>query len=231
MPLLIYQTMVPMWSRAHRFSNVYAFAAIDVLCTILWLSAWASVASYVASGKGNGKNTNASGCDNFAYGSAAKCKESEATIILGVIVMMLFGITSYFSFRQVMHYKQTGEMPMSNMGFGKMNEGGFQQESQDAFSANIRHNEFDDEEHGVPQQTNAGMGISNQQYAPLHEAEGLDERPQPPLQMPEVPRRFNSVSPMNDLDTSYGGAGAYGRGPSPFVENTGYQPGPPAYGR
>ncbi len=84
-PMLIYLVMVPLWSRARRFSNVYAFASVDGLSVILWLSAWAAVASYVTSGKGKGDKKDASGCDNFKYGSPGRCKLSEAIIVFGVI--------------------------------------------------------------------------------------------------------------------------------------------------
>lgn len=82
--------MVPMWSRARRFSNAYAFATLDILFTIFWFSAWIAVASYVASGKGKGKDTKQSGCDNFEYGSPGRCKLSEATVFLGVIVLQVY---------------------------------------------------------------------------------------------------------------------------------------------
>ena len=93
--------MVPMWSRARRFANVYAFATLDVLSVILWLSAWAAVASYVSSGKGKGKNTGKSGCDNFKYGSPGRCKLSETIIVFGVFEMLLFMATALVSFRAV----------------------------------------------------------------------------------------------------------------------------------
>ncbi len=79
--------MVPMWSRARRFAHAYAYAALDTLFALFWFSAWIAVSSYVVSGKGKGKNKKKDGCDNFKYGSPAKCKLSEATIFLGVGVL------------------------------------------------------------------------------------------------------------------------------------------------
>lgn len=106
-----------MWPRARRFGNVYAFATIDCLYTILWFSAWVCVASYVAQGKAIGKSGDKNqhqnqnqiqqsqnqgqnnrllirdqhedkgGCDAWAYGSASKCKISTATVILGVVIL------------------------------------------------------------------------------------------------------------------------------------------------
>ena len=102
-----------MWPRARRFGNVYAFATVDCLYAILWFTAWVCVASYVAEGKSKGKSDSSSsststkrdtpttttttststatstksGCDNWAYGSAGKCKLSTATVILGVVIL------------------------------------------------------------------------------------------------------------------------------------------------
>lgn len=88
-----------MWPRARRFGNVYAFATVDAFYTLLWASAWICLASYVAQGKSLGKPDTKSdtksttkretktGCDNWAYGSASKCKLSEATTIIGVVIL------------------------------------------------------------------------------------------------------------------------------------------------
>ncbi|KAJ5223500.1 hypothetical protein N7468_008042 [Penicillium chermesinum] len=116
-PGLIYLTAVPMWPRARRFGNVYAFATVDILYAIFWFSAWVCLASYVAQGKSLGKSTTdskdsdksstktsrsadktiraaqsttsspPSGCDNWHYGDSTKCKLSTATTIIGVIIL------------------------------------------------------------------------------------------------------------------------------------------------
>lgn len=98
-PALVYLVGVPMWPRARRFGNVYAFATIDGLYAVLWFAAWASVASYVSEGKslGHKKDSKHSGCDAFAYGSPSKCSVSEATVFFGVIIwcVMVFDIARY----------------------------------------------------------------------------------------------------------------------------------------
>lgn len=104
--------MVPVWSRARRFSNVYAFAVLDAVSILLWLTGWAAVASYVAGGKEDGT------CDKFKPGSPTKCKLSEATIILGVIIMLLFIPTAYVSFKNMMEYQRTGILPNQTAGMG-----------------------------------------------------------------------------------------------------------------
>lgn len=138
-PILIYLVMVPMWSRARKFSNVYAFAVLDGLAILLWLTAWASTASYVASGAGKGKKKDASGCNNFKYGSPGRCKLSTGITILGVFMMLAFCATACVSFRAVMHYKRTGMMPNAPTG-----KNDFSVQTQDAFSSNMNNDEFDD---------------------------------------------------------------------------------------
>jgi translocation protein SEC72 len=79
--------MVPMWSRARRFAHVYAYATLDLLFALFWFTAWIAVASYVVSGKGKGKDKKKTGCDNFKYGTPAKCTLSQVTIFFGVIIL------------------------------------------------------------------------------------------------------------------------------------------------
>ena len=83
--------MVPVWPRAKRFANAYAFAALDVFSTIFWLSAFASVIAWNNAGKSAGaqkKKLPAPGnCTTFDYGSERKCKLSGATAGLGGFVL------------------------------------------------------------------------------------------------------------------------------------------------
>lgn len=74
-PALIYLAAVPMWPRARRFGNVYAFATVDILYAILWFSAWVCLASYVAQGKSMGKS---SGGDHKNSGSSSPGSSSSS---------------------------------------------------------------------------------------------------------------------------------------------------------
>ncbi|KAJ5576197.1 Tetratricopeptide TPR2 [Penicillium sp. DV-2018c] len=187
----VYLVAVPMWPRARRFGNVYAFACVDILYTILWLSAWICLASYVAQGKSIGapssddkkssdtKPGNArraddakddkpkTGCDNWAYGSASKCKLSEATTIIGVFIFVLFAITAYMSFRNVKHFRRTGTLPDA------VSDPTFAAQSKAAFSSNPAH-DFEDEDDF--RSGRAGMGTSShgdrdEDYALLQQSE------------------------------------------------------------
>lgn len=158
--------MVPMWSRARKFANVYAFAAVDGLSVLLWLSAWAAVASYLSAGKGKGDKENASGCDNFKFGSPGRCKLSEALIAFGVIEMMLFIATTFISFRAVMTFKRTGMMPTTQMG-AKPSD--FSAQTQDAFSSNMRTDDDvdDDRDNGGRQEYNYNKASFDDEYTPI----------------------------------------------------------------
>lgn len=197
--------MVPMWSRASRFGHVYAYATLDLLSIILWLSSWASMASYVSSGKGRGSNTSKSGCDNFKYGSAGRCKLSTGTTILGVLIMLLFVATFFFSFTAVVHYRRTGTMPASK-------ENNFSIQTQNAFNANMQNDDFEVES-GMDARQGAYApykAYQQEDYAPIHQNDHDDlgsmqaQQPVSPLAMP---------SPMN------GGGGFYEQNTSYFGAN------------
>lgn len=109
-----------MWSRARRFANRFAYAAIDILYTVLWLAGSIAVGVWQSSGTKNASdNTNGKaqggGCSNFAYGSEAKCETAKATVGFGVIVFLLFGVTSGLSIHAIMQYGKSGIMPNSKV--------------------------------------------------------------------------------------------------------------------
>lgn len=184
-----------MWPRARRFGNVYAFATVDCLYTVLWFSAWICLASYVAQGKSEGKDKddkdnkdkdsdNKSGCDNWKYGSASKCNVSTATTIVGVIILfvfryyqrcefsannyfsLLFLLTAWMSFRNVMHFRRTGTLPDA------VSDPTFAAQSKAAFSSNPAQ---DFEEEDDFRSGRGGMGSSardrDEDYALLHQSE------------------------------------------------------------
>ncbi|OJJ96866.1 hypothetical protein ASPACDRAFT_81071 [Aspergillus aculeatus ATCC 16872] len=232
-PGLIYLVAVPMWPRARRFGNVYAFATVDCLYAILWFSAWVCVASYVAQGKSEGKSDSStdsdskssskrasdstkSGCDNWAYGNASKCKISTATVILGVIVFLLFVVTAFMSFRNVVHFRRTGTLPDA------VSDPTFAAHTKAAFSSNPAH-DFEEEEDDF--RSRAGMGSSvrgdrDEDYALLHQSEADDfgstthgRSAASGAYDPTV----STGSVLHDYNTSYGGAhGQHYGGPSEY---------------
>lgn len=139
-----------MWTRAWRFANVYAYAALDTLCTILWFAAAIAVGVWEAAGvkKGSnkqpgqsgpqGKNGGSSGgCSTFAYGSAAKCSTSKASVGFGVIIFLLFVLTSAISIYGLLRYRKTGIMPYGSSGaHGKVEQLPVEDPNKDPWSTN-----------------------------------------------------------------------------------------------
>ncbi|KAL6236171.1 hypothetical protein BDW75DRAFT_207552 [Aspergillus navahoensis] len=213
-PGLIYLVAVPMWPRARRFGNVYAFATVDCLYVLLWFIAWICIASYVAQGKSEGKDDSdsnkdnksdekKSGCDNWKYGSASKCHVSTATCIMGVAIFILFALTAWMSFRNVMHFRRTGTLPDA------VSDPTFAAQSKAAFSSNPAQ-DFDEEDDF---RSRAGMGSSirdrDEDYALLHQSE-VDDLGNPGGRGAYDPTT-SSGSVLHDYNaseysTSYGGA-------------------------
>ena len=206
--------MVPMWSRARRFSNIYAFAALDAASVILWLSAWASMASYVSSGKGKGKDSKKDGCDNFKYGSPGRCKISQGVTVVGVFVMLSFIATAFVSFKAVMHFRQTGEIPQAGLG----NDNTMAKQTQDAFSSNMRNDDpFDDNHENLDPRQGGGSGYQparrseEDEYAPMYNNNDHEDLTNVRPAQPAGPLGSSSQAGgvVHDYDTSY--AGAYGQ--------------------
>ncbi|KIW71108.1 hypothetical protein PV04_03313 [Phialophora macrospora] len=213
-PILIYLVMVPMWSRARRFANVYAFASLDSFSVILWLSAWAAVASYVSSGKGKGEKEGKSGCDNFKYGSPGRCKLSEAIIVFGVFEMLLFIATAFISFRAVMTFKRTGMMP-ENLPVGSSGKNDFSAQTQDDFSSNMRNDDddLDDQPGGGGRQEYAYQKPSlDDAYAPIRQNDHDNDIAHLPAQTPTSPLNHSGLG-IHDYDTSYHSGAYAGGGP------------------
>jgi translocation protein SEC72 len=222
-----------MWSRARRFANIYAFAALDMLGVVLWLSAWASMASYVSQGKSEGsddENNEGSGCDNFKYGSAGRCQLSTGVTILGVFIMLAFVATSLFSFRKVMEYKRTGIAPSEEYGGAtgghqKYGNGDFEQQTQGDFDSNMRDEDFDDGRDPRAGYGYAGVQSHDQEEAAPMYSQGYgqeDLRPHEPMSplgpSPTAPYGvtsnyggYNGPQELHDQPTGYGGAAGYGR--------------------
>lgn len=84
--------MVPMWSRASRFANAYAFLSVDALYTILWFAAFLSISFWNAKGikegaKAKKLDESAGNCTIFKYGPEDKCELSRATVGIGAVVL------------------------------------------------------------------------------------------------------------------------------------------------
>lgn len=80
-----------MFPRTRKFANPYAFAAVDVLFLIFWLSAAIAVSVWVNQGidAGEKKETDKGkkGCAAFGSGSEKKCDLSQVQVGLGVMIL------------------------------------------------------------------------------------------------------------------------------------------------
>ncbi|WEW56533.1 hypothetical protein PRK78_001979 [Emydomyces testavorans] len=238
-PGLVYLTAVPIWPRVRRFGNPYAFATVDGLYAFLWFTAWIAIATYVGSGKAAGENKEENkkagkkGCDAFGYGSPAKCRLSTGTAVLGAFVFLLFVVTTFMSFRDVMDYRRTGMMPYDG------SDPTFAAQSKAAFSSNPHDPDEEDGDTefrtGRPGGPHSSHHDDGDEYALLQQNE-IDDmgshgaRPPPSAYDPTAPtgpgprRSPAPVAPgglMHDYDTSYGGPfshepqqpATYGSGP------------------
>ncbi|KAF2720548.1 hypothetical protein K431DRAFT_347042 [Polychaeton citri CBS 116435] len=160
LPALVYQVMVPMWSRAWRFANAYAYAALDLAYAILWLAAFAALANWTSDGiskgekgqknaddKGKDKNNSDkhSGCAAFGFGSETRCKIASADVAMGVIICLLFVATSVISIQGILKYRKTGSMPGQERdeGIGKYQRPKYEDPNKEAW--NVDTTEFEDE--------------------------------------------------------------------------------------
>ncbi|KAG9948450.1 DUF410-domain-containing protein, partial [Aureobasidium melanogenum] len=95
MPALMYQCIVPCWTRLWRLANPYIFFAIDSVFTIFWMSAFASMCAWTAKGIQKGAiekklSMSDASCSTFAFGSTSACNLAKATTGLGVALCILF---------------------------------------------------------------------------------------------------------------------------------------------
>jgi hypothetical protein len=148
--------MVPMWTRAWRFANIYAYLGLDLLFALLWFAATIALGVWQSQGLKQGQQdhkdddastSKPSDCELWAWGSVSKCKVTKAAVGFGVVIFMLWVLTSAISVWMMNKYKKTGIIPGSKNG----GRGAFQPQiddpaSKDAWSTRI--DEADDNLYG-----------------------------------------------------------------------------------
>ncbi|CAI6333784.1 unnamed protein product [Periconia digitata] len=193
LPALIYLTMVPMWSRAQKFANAYAFVALDALYTVLWLAAFMSVAIWNTQGVTEGaeeRKLEERNCTTFKYGPESKCNLSRATVGLGVFICVLFVITTAISGYYVRSFRKEGVLPYeaSKEESQYHATGGDPSSAKDpTWSTEMQpHDHSDDEE---DRRTEHGGNQADDEYALLHGTETDEGRhPGRPLSWGNDPR-------------------------------------------
>ncbi|KAI4268435.1 MAG: hypothetical protein LQ337_007843 [Flavoplaca oasis] len=189
-PLLIYQAAIPQFDRVKRFSNPYAHAIIDILLSIFWFAAFISVATWTTYGIKHGVDDK-QGCEAFKWGGgASKCHLSQAIIGMGVVVFILFLITSFISIKNLLYYRRNGSNPAltSTSISHPIPLHDDDDQTKYAFSSNP-HDDYDNDDEHLG---NAGPSTApNTTYELLHDS-----------QRPDIGGNAHSSGPY-DEDTSY----------------------------
>lgn len=128
-----------MWTRAWRFANIYAYLGLDLLFSLLWFAATIAVGVWESQGVKKGRKehedddnfADESDCQTWAWGSVSKCKVTKAAVGFGVVLFLLWCLTSAISVWMMNKYRKTGVVPgsKSNNGGGR---GAFQPQVDDA---------------------------------------------------------------------------------------------------
>ncbi|KAF2028461.1 hypothetical protein EK21DRAFT_26032, partial [Setomelanomma holmii] len=172
-PAIIYLVMVPMWSRAARFVNAYAFLAVDALYTILWFAAFIAVALWNSSGIKQGAAEkkipeDERNCTTFKWGSESKCNVSKASVGLGVVVFILFALTTAVSGYYLSKFLKEGVLPYESKAPNPHHVSGESSAKDNAWSTEIetgRHSSDSD------RHTEHGGNQADDEYALLHSTE------------------------------------------------------------
>ncbi|KAF1953156.1 hypothetical protein CC80DRAFT_494773 [Byssothecium circinans] len=178
LPAILYLTMVPMWTRAAKFANAYAFIAVDALYTLLWFAAFVAVAMWNADGIKEGaaeQKAEKRNCTTFKYGPEEKCKLSRATVGLGAVVFLFFIITTGISGYYLAKFRKEGAMPYESVKPDQHHESGEAYKNSDnAWSTDLdNHHGHDDDE---DRRTEHGGNQGDDEYALLHGTETEDGR-------------------------------------------------------
>ncbi|KAF1813518.1 hypothetical protein P152DRAFT_457881 [Eremomyces bilateralis CBS 781.70] len=245
-PALIYLAMTPMWTRAIKFANPYAFVVLDALLMVLWFAAAIAVGTWNTAGIKKGVDDNKEkddkdkkdskmGCAAFAFGEPVACNVSKAAVGFGVVIFLMFILTTAISVQIIIKYRQTGDLQTA-MGTQPGNPASQSIEAQttDAWSSDThdlrgdtpgyhRDGSFSDD--GT--RTERGGGQEEDEYQLLHATEtddgphpgqyrnwgnpqdktGASAQPAPPYDDTEYSNP-SALSP-GGYEGTYGGGGSY----------------------
>ncbi|KAF2181695.1 hypothetical protein K469DRAFT_713298 [Zopfia rhizophila CBS 207.26] len=202
-PALIYLTMVPMWSRAIRFANAYAFVALDGLYTLLWFAAFIAIAMWNSKGIEEGAkdkkiNENDGNCTTFKFGPEEKCKLSRATFGFAVVIWIFFVITTAISSYYLIKYRKDGVLPYESSAPNLHHVSG-ETAKDNAWSTEIDHPDSDEED----RHTERGGRQEEDEYALLHSTETDEGRhPGRPLSWGDDRYNRDPVPPYAGNDDS-----------------------------
>ncbi|KJZ71449.1 hypothetical protein HIM_09173 [Hirsutella minnesotensis 3608] len=196
-PAWVYLIMAPRFPGARRIAEPKAMLVIDVLFTVLWLSAFATQAAY-----------------NTAGHCGAVCNLSKAIVGLGVFNTLLWAGTSFLSAWTLQYYNFHGTLPGydTHKLLAGGGGGGITNIDPDKAAFSMADDEYervhmdDHEANSSPYGGSARYGHANP-----YSAEDYDD-----------PNRYGTLPPRGETllnaDTEYtsGGGMAPGRTPSPY---------------
>ncbi|KAK0728389.1 hypothetical protein B0T26DRAFT_640112 [Lasiosphaeria miniovina] len=93
-PAWIFLTMAPRSPRTRKLAEPHAMLAIDALFTVIWLSAFATQASF-----------------NTANSCGGACSLSKAIVGLGFFVFLFFAVTTFLSIWTLKYYQMHNQLP------------------------------------------------------------------------------------------------------------------------
>jgi len=93
-PAWIYLCMAPRFPRTRKIAMPQVMLAVDAVFTVIWLSAWATQASY-----------------NTAGLCGEACGISKAIVGLGVFVFLFFCVTTFLSIWTLKYYQWNNRLP------------------------------------------------------------------------------------------------------------------------
>lgn len=219
-PAIIYLVMVPMWTRAQRFANAYAFLAVDALYTIFWFAAAIAVAMYNRSGIIDGAKDaklpdDQRNCTTFKYGSESKCNISKAAVGIGGTIFVLFAITAGISGYYMAKFRKEGVLPYEGVAADPHHLSG-ESAKDNAWSTEIETANNRDSMDSTGRHTDHGGDQQEDEYALLHSTETDEGRhPGRPLSWGEDRTGYGRPVPpyadyRDDGRTGAGGAAVAG---------------------
>ncbi|KAF2093876.1 hypothetical protein NA57DRAFT_61094 [Rhizodiscina lignyota] len=206
-PAWVFLIMTPMWQRTVRFANAFALAAVDVVFTIFWFSAFIALAVWITDGEKQGakdKKVGGSGnCTIFAYGNEKKCELAKAAVGLGAVIWLLWVASSTISVYFIIRWKKGEGLPWENAKPVTYQEpSSIEAQTKDAWSSDV--NDHGDHESDDGAHTLRPEGQEEDEHQLLQSTETDDGRhpgqpwvtiPQPASYVGQVEHDYNYSAP------------------------------------
>jgi hypothetical protein len=199
LPAILYLAMAPRWERTRRIAQPHAMLVVDVLWTILWVTAFATQASY------NGRNDCGQGCS-----------VSRGIVAVAFFQIVFWAASAIVSVFTLKHYQNHGVLPgYENLDTGR--RGGENIDPDKAAFSMAPHDEeayapvhmddrHDDGPHDTPYNADSyGAGGAGVMYD--HDTAYRPQSTSPPPQVNPFDNTYQMNDPYSDsYGTSYGGA-------------------------